>query len=60
MKEEGTVIFSVKDYQYLKHELLNRGDFIDGLLGMEEFPDGERYRRLLTAVRGRSAVHVGG
>ena len=60
MKDEGTVLFATRAYRYLADEMLKLGDFIEGTLQVDEFPDGERYQRLLTAVRGRSAVIVGG
>lgn len=60
MKDEGTVLFAIQSYEYLKTELLKGGNLIEGTIQVEHFPDGERYQRLLTAVQGRSVILIGG
>ena len=60
MKQEGTVLFATRSYQYLAGEMLQLGEFIEGLVEVKQFPDGERYQRLLTSPRGRSCVIIGG
>lgn len=54
------IIFSIGNYQYLKKEILDLGDFESGETEVKIFPDGERYQRILTPVSGRDIVLIGG
>lgn len=54
------IIFSIGNYQYLKKEILDLGDFENGKTEVKIFPDGERYQRILTSVSGRDVVLIGG
>lgn len=60
MRDEGTVLFATRRYRYLQESMLKLGQLIEGTVQVQDFPDGERYQRLLTAVRGRSAIVIGG
>jgi ribose-phosphate pyrophosphokinase len=54
------IIFSTRNYQYLKDEILELGDFDKGDTEVKVFPDGERYQRILRNVSGRDVVLIGG
>lgn len=54
------IIFSIRNYQYLKDEILELGDFEKGETEVKFFPDGERYQRILKPVSGRDVVLIGG
>ena len=54
------IIFNIGNYQYLKDEILELGDFENGETEVRIFPDGERYQRILTPVTGRDVALVGG
>lgn len=54
------IIFSIGNYQYLKEEILESGDFENGDMEVKFFPDGERYQRILTHVSGRDVALIGG
>ncbi|MBT0811723.1 ribose-phosphate diphosphokinase [Litoribacter ruber] len=58
--EERKIIFSTVAYQYLQDQVLELGDFEKGEVEVKTFPDGERYQRILTTVRGRDVVLIGG
>ncbi len=54
------LIFSTNSYQYLKKKVVAEGAFEPGELERKYFPDGERYMRILSEVRGRNVVVIGG
>lgn len=54
------IIFNSGNYQYLKDEILELGDFENGETEVRIFPDGERYQRILTPVAGRDVALIGG
>lgn len=55
------LIFSTAPYQYLAKEMLaiSRG-FELGEIETRSFPDGERYMRVVSAVRGQDVILIGG
>jgi ribose-phosphate pyrophosphokinase len=44
----------------MQRELCRSGHFDCGEVEVKQFPDGERYQRVLTDVDGREVVLVGG
>lgn len=54
------ILFSTKQYQYLKNELLENSIFKDGEIERNEFPDGEIYHRIVTNLHGQEVVLLGG
>ncbi len=58
MKE--LAVFSTASYRYLQQALCSRRGFVPGEVERRIFPDGERYQRILSPVRDRDAVLVGG
>ncbi len=60
MKYGNKIVFSTLSYQYLQRELCASGHFDCGEVEVRQFPDGERYQRVLTDVDGREVVLVGG
>ncbi len=54
------ILFATDSYKYLQKELLESGDFEEGLIKREEFSDGELYQKLNTEVEGKNAVVIGG
>lgn len=60
MKSDRKIIFSTQAYQYLQEKIC-KGDLFDiGAVEVKQFPDGERYQRVLSDVDGREVVLVGG
>lgn len=57
---QSKLLFSTKKYEYLQSNLLKIGDFEEGKVEVKEFPDGERYQRILTDVDNRSVVILSG
>jgi ribose-phosphate pyrophosphokinase len=60
MKSGKKILFSTSSYQYLQDKLCESGQFDSGEVEVKQFPDGERYQRVLTDVDGREVVLVGG
>jgi len=58
--KEKKIIFSSVAYRYLRDEVLALGEFEKGEVEVKTFPDGERYQRILTPVRGKDVVLIGG
>lgn len=56
------VIFATQHYQYLKDRLLaiSVPQWENGELDIRDFPDGEHYHRILTNVRNREVILLGG
>ncbi|MFD2033714.1 ribose-phosphate diphosphokinase [Belliella marina] len=54
------IIFSIQSYCYLRDRVLSIGDFDKGEIEVKQFPDGERYQRILTDVYERDVVLIGG
>ncbi|OGQ86125.1 MAG: ribose-phosphate pyrophosphokinase, partial [Deltaproteobacteria bacterium RIFOXYA12_FULL_58_15] len=60
MKRERVLLFSTRSYTYLRDAVAKAGDFRVGEIEVREFPDGERYQRIVTSVTGTDAVIIGG
>jgi ribose-phosphate pyrophosphokinase len=58
MKE--LLLFSTSTYAYFETALLAAGRFERGSIERKQFPDGERYLRLVTDTWGRDVVLLGG
>lgn len=54
------LFFSIPSYAYLEPEFLAAGDFERGEIERKNFPDGERYLRILPDLYGRDVVLLGG
>lgn len=54
------LLFSTTRYRYLRDDMLNYGSFDAGTVDVQQFPDGERYQRIMSDVSGRSTVLIGG
>lgn len=54
------LIFSTQKYAYLQKEILKFGPFEKGETLIKNFPDGERYKRILSDIDNRDIVLVGG
>jgi len=54
------LIFSTASYDYLRERMEATGGFERGELERTIFPDGEHYQRVISTVRGRHVVIVGG
>lgn len=57
---QSRVLFSTESYRPLADKILQLGGIEPGRLEQRNFPDGERYLRLLTPVAGRQVVLLGG
>lgn len=55
-----TLLFAIKDYNYLAEKILALGQFEKGELEVSHFSDGERYQRILTNVEHRNVAIVAG
>ncbi len=53
-------VFSIQAYQDLGDRIAHLGGWSRGSVEVEQFPDGERYQRVLTSVVGQQVVLVGG
>ena len=60
MRFDKKIIFSTQKYTYLKQAVLQVGNFDRGEVEVKEFPDGERYQRILSDVNDRDVVLIGG
>jgi ribose-phosphate pyrophosphokinase len=54
------LLFSTENYTYLKNKMLPFSDFEDGQLEIKNFPDGERYMRIISEVSERHVIILGG
>jgi ribose-phosphate pyrophosphokinase len=54
------MILSTASYLRLAQRIAQRTEFLGGEVEREQFPDGERYRRITTSPDGRDVVLVGG
>lgn len=60
MRFDKKIIFSIQKYTYLQEAILQDNDFDRGKVEVKEFPDGERYQRILSDVNERDVVLIGG
>jgi ribose-phosphate pyrophosphokinase len=54
------LLFTIPSYAYLEPAFLAAGDFERGAIERKNFPDGERYLRILPDLYGRDVVLLGG
>ena len=54
------ILFSTQNYNYLKRELLELGQFIDGQLIEKKFADGENYTQIITPLNKKNVIIIGG
>jgi ribose-phosphate pyrophosphokinase len=54
------LLFTIPSYAYLESSFLAAGDFEQGGTERKNFPDGERYLRILPDLYGRDVVLLGG
>jgi ribose-phosphate pyrophosphokinase len=54
------LLFTIPSYAYLEPSFLAAGEFEPGGLERKNFPDGERYLRILNDLFGRDVVLLGG
>ncbi|MBX3223619.1 MAG: ribose-phosphate diphosphokinase [Labilithrix sp.] len=54
------LFFTIPSYAYLEPSFLAAGDFEHGEIERKNFPDGERYLRILPDLYGRDVVLLGG
>lgn len=54
------LLFTIPSYQYLEGAFLAAGDFERGEIQRKNFPDGERYLRIMPDLWGRDVVLLGG
>lgn len=54
------LLFTIPSYEYLEASFLAAGDFDHGDLERKNFPDGERYLRILSDLFNRDVVLLGG
>lgn len=57
---EPYLLFSTPAYRYLAEDVIRLGQIEAGRLEVRDFPDGERYLRLATAVAGRRVAVLAG
>ena len=55
-----TIVFSIREYDYMADELVRVGGFDRGAIERDVFPDGEHYLRLASNVLDHHAVVIGG
>ena len=54
------LLFSISSYNYLKEKLGELTGYESGRVEVDQFPDGERYQRILSKVRQRDVIVIGG
>jgi len=54
------ILFATRNYRHIRHNLLSTGQYEEGELQTNIFPDGERYYRILSYVEYKEAVLIGG
>jgi len=54
------LLFAIPSYAYLAPSFLTAGDFEEGVVERKNFPDGERYLRILSELWGRDVIVLGG
>src|SRR4051794_10835613 len=54
------LLFTIPSYAYLEPRFRAAGGYEGGAIERKTFPDGERYLRIATDVRGRDVVLLGG
>lgn len=54
------LLFTIPSYAYMEASFLGAGDFERGDVERKNFPDGERYLRILPDLYGRDVVLLGG
>ncbi|HET6611589.1 MAG TPA: ribose-phosphate diphosphokinase [Kofleriaceae bacterium] len=57
---ETALVYATGAYEYLQHELADTAHFDLGTATWRNFPDGERYLRLLSPCTDRDVVVIGG
>jgi len=55
-----TVVFSIRDYDFMADDLTRVGKFERGAIERDVFPDGEHYLRIASSVLDQHAVAIGG
>jgi ribose-phosphate pyrophosphokinase len=60
MKSNRKIIFSTSPYHYLQKQVAYPEGFELGEVEVQQFPDGERYQRILSEVDDRDVVLIGG
>lgn len=56
----GPLVFGIRSYATMAAQIARGGGWARGEVEVREFPDGERYQRVVSRVAGRPAVLVGG
>lgn len=57
---ETPLIYATRSYEYLRAEMCALGAFTPGDVEHRQFPDGERYRRIVTPCDERDVILLGG
>lgn len=60
MDTDQRLLFTIPSYTYLEKQFLRVGRFDVGQVERKNFPDGERYLRILSPLRARDVVLLGG
>ena len=60
MSDRPPILFAIPEYEYMREAMLATGAFERGELVTRHFPDGERYLRVESQVRGRYVAVLGG
>jgi ribose-phosphate pyrophosphokinase len=60
MKADKTVVFASSAYAELGQRVARLADFAWGEVERQQFPDGERYQRIMTPTDARDVILIGG
>jgi ribose-phosphate pyrophosphokinase len=60
MRRDRVVMFGTRSYRYMRDAVARAGQYHIGEIEVREFPDHERYQRIVTPVDGTDAVIIGG
>jgi ribose-phosphate pyrophosphokinase len=56
----STIVFGIRSYAKLASEIARINGWTPGEIDVRDFPDGERYQRIVTDISGENVVLVGG
>ncbi len=60
MRRDRVVLFGTRAYRYMRDAVARAGPYHVGEIEVREFPDHERYQRIVTPVDGTDSVIIGG
>ncbi len=60
MIENKYIYFTTQSYSYMKGEFSKHENFEKGEIDFKIFPDGEKYQKVISSIKGKNVVIIGG